>query len=67
MTVLLDHLFYRPTYRLLADSRNLFVDFWLGTLTDGLNRMVPLFEPVYEALVKRAKGSGCGTPTKRSG
>ena len=28
----------------------------MGTLTDGLKRMVPLLEPVYEALVKRSQG-----------
>ena len=57
VTVLLDkYLFYRPTYRLLADWDTLGLDLSLGTLTDGLNRLVPLFEPVYEALVKRSQG-----------
>ena len=57
MTVLLDkYLFYRPTYRLLADWDTLGLDLSLGTLTDGLNRLVPLFEPVYEAMVKRSQG-----------
>ena len=57
MTVLLDkYLFYRPTYRLLADWRSHGLDLSLGTLTDGLKRMVPLLEPVYEALVKRSQG-----------
>ena len=32
------------------------LDLSLGTLTDGLKRMVPLLEPVYEALVKRSQG-----------
>jgi transposase len=57
VTVLLDkYLFYRPTYRLLADWDTLGLNLSLGTLTDGLNRLVPLFEPVYEALVKRSQG-----------
>ena len=51
VTVLLDkYLFYRPTYRLLADWATLGLDLSLGTLTDGLKRLVPLLEPVYEAL-----------------
>ena len=54
VTVLLDkYLFYRPTYRLLADWRSHGLDLSLGTLTDGLKRMVPLLEPVYEADVMK--------------
>ena len=57
VTVLLDkYLFYRPTYRLLEDWATLGLDLSLGTLTDGLKRITPLFEPVYEALVKRSQG-----------
>src|SRR5579859_1688356 len=56
VTVLLDkYLFYRPTYRLLADLRTQGLDLSLGTLTDGLQRLVPLFEPVYEALVAHSR------------
>ncbi|MGL4551723.1 MAG: IS66 family transposase [Gemmataceae bacterium] len=51
--VLLDkHLFCRPTCRLLADWRTHGLDLSLGTLTDGLKRLAPLFEPIYQALVK---------------
>jgi transposase len=51
--VLLDKfLFYRPTYRLLADWRTRGLDLSLGTLTDGLRRLAPLFEPVYQKLVE---------------
>ena len=32
------------------------LDLSLGTVTDGLKHLVPLFEPVYEALVKRSQG-----------
>lgn len=51
VAVLLDkYLFYRPTYRLLADLQTQGLDLSLGTLTDGLQRLLPLFEPIYEAL-----------------
>jgi transposase len=49
--VLLDQfLFYRPPYRLLAEWQTRGLDWSLGTLTDGLRRLLPLFEPVYEKL-----------------
>lgn len=52
--VLLDkYLFYRPTYRLLADWKTHGLDLSLGTLTDGLQRLKPLFEPLYQALIER--------------
>jgi transposase len=51
--VLLDkYLFYRPTYRLLQDWATRGLDLPLGTLTDGLRRLAPLFQPVYAALVE---------------
>jgi transposase len=51
--VLLDKfLFYRPSYRLLAQWQTLGLDLSLGTLTDGLHRLLPLFEPVYQRLVE---------------
>jgi transposase len=54
--VLLDKfLSYRPTYRLLADLRQHGLDLSLGTLTDGLQRLLPLFEPLYEKLVDRQR------------
>jgi transposase len=54
VTVLLDKFhFYRPTYRLLADLRTHGLDLSLGTLTNGLQRLVPLFEPLYEKLAQR--------------
>jgi transposase len=57
VTILLDkYLFYRPTYRLLEDWGTLGLDLSLGTVTDGLKRLVPLLEPVYDALVKRSQG-----------
>jgi transposase len=54
--MLLDkYLFYRPTYRLLADLRTQELDLSLGTVTDGLQRLLPLFEPLYEALAAHSR------------
>jgi transposase len=51
VALLLDkYAFYRPTYRLLAEWRLHGLDLPLGTITDGLQRLLPLFEPLYEAL-----------------
>jgi transposase len=51
--VLLDKFqFYRPTYRLLQDWQTHGLGLSLGTLTDGLKRMLPLFEPIYQDLIK---------------
>jgi transposase len=56
VTLLLDkYLFYRPTYRLLADLATHDLDLSLGTVTDGLHRLLPLFEPVYEALAAHSR------------
>jgi transposase len=56
VSLLLDkYLFYRPTYRLLADWATHGLDLSLGTVTDGLKRLVPLFEPVYQALVRQSQ------------
>src|SRR5262249_11683423 len=49
--VLLDkYLCYRPTYRLLADLQTRGLDLSSGTVTDALQRLLPRFEPVDEAL-----------------
>jgi transposase len=54
--VLLDkYLFFRPTYRLLADFQTHGLDLALGTVTDGLQRLLPLFEPLYEALAAHSR------------
>jgi transposase len=56
VAILLDkYLSYRPTYRLLADLHTQGLDLALGTVTDGLQRLVPLFEPVYEALAAHSR------------
>jgi transposase len=49
------YLFQRPTYRWLADLRlTQGVAIAQGTLTDGLQRLLPLFEPVREAIVAKS-------------
>ena len=49
--VLLDkYASHRPTYRLLEELRAHGLDLAQGTLTDGLRRLLPLFEPLGEAL-----------------
>jgi transposase len=49
------YLSYRPTYRLLADLKTRDLDLSLGTVTDALQRLLPLFEPVYEALADHSR------------
>jgi transposase len=52
VTVLLDkYQFYRPSARLLADLRSHGLDLAPGALTGGLRQLLPLFEPVYDAVV----------------
>jgi transposase len=56
VTILLDkYLFYRPTYRLLEDLSTQGLDLSQGTLTDGLQRLLPLFEPLYDHLVEHSQ------------
>jgi transposase len=47
--------FGRPTYRLLEDLRSHGLDLSLGTVTDGLRRLAPLFEPLYERLIEHQR------------
>jgi transposase len=49
------YLCYRPTYRLLADLATRGLDLSLGTVTAVLQRLLPLFEPVYEALAEHSR------------
>ena len=46
---------YQPTYRFLALLKSFGVDLPLGTVSDGLNKLVPLFEPLYQALVEHQR------------
>jgi transposase len=44
---------YRPTERLLAHWRWLGLDVAAGTVAGGLQRLEPLFQPLYDALLQR--------------
>lgn len=48
---------YRPTQRLLEQWRLLGLDVAAGTVTDGLQRLEPLFEPIMAALLQRNRRS----------
>jgi transposase len=48
---------YRPTQRLPEHWRLLGMDLAAGTVTDGLQRLEPLFKPILEALLKRNRQS----------
>jgi transposase len=52
--ILLDKFFsHRPTERLLAQWRLLGLDVAAGTVAGGLERLEPLFQPLYDALLLR--------------
>jgi len=56
VAVLLDkYLFQRPTHRLLADWRSHGLDLAAGSVTGGLQQLLPLFEPLYEVLRERSQ------------
>jgi hypothetical protein len=56
VTLLLDkYHFGRPTHRLLEDLRSHGLDLSLGTVTDGLRRLAPLFEPLDEGLIEHQR------------
>jgi transposase len=46
---------YQPTYRFLALLRSFGVDLPLGTVTEGLKKLLPLFEPLYRALAEHQR------------
>jgi transposase len=48
---------HRPTERLLSQWRLLGLDVAPGTVADGLQRLEPLFQPLYDALLKRNAAS----------
>jgi transposase len=56
VNVLLDkYQFHRPTHRLLADWRSHGLDLSASALTGGLQHLLPLFEPLYDALVEHSQ------------
>jgi transposase len=48
---------YRPTQRLLEHWRYLGLDLAAGTITDGLRRLEPLFNPIVQAVQNRNRQS----------
>jgi transposase len=59
--LLLDkYLCYRPTDRLLAALHTHGLDLSQGSLTDGLQRLTPLFEPIYPKLGERSQTQPLG-------
>jgi transposase len=48
---------HRPTQRLLEQWRSLGLDLAAGTITDGLQRLEPLFSPILEAMRNRNRQS----------
>lgn len=44
--------FFQPLYRILGQLRNVGLDLPAGTITDGLQKLVPLFQPLYQALIE---------------
>jgi len=48
----------RPTERLLEQWQLLGLDLAAGTVSGGLQRLQPLFEPLYEALIARQQEAG---------
>ncbi len=56
VTILLDKFaFLRPTNRLLDDLRSHGIDLAMGTVTGGLKRLKPLFDPIREEAISRIR------------
>jgi len=52
--ILLEKYFYqRPINRLLASLKDFNVDLSPGTIGDGLKKFVPIFEPIYRAIIEK--------------
>jgi transposase len=58
--MILEHKFalYQPLYRILLELRGLGLDLSAGTVTGGLEKLLPLFQPLYEALVEHNRTEG---------
>jgi transposase len=48
--------FFQPLYRVLAELRGSGLQLSAGTLTGGLQKLVPLLQPLYELLVEHNRG-----------
>ena len=51
--------FYQPLCRILAELRTHQLDLSAGTITDGLMKMEPLFQPLYAELIEHNRGESC--------
>lgn len=52
--ILLDkYCFLRPTHRLLEDLRTYGLDLSLGTITGGLKKLAPVFEPIMDEIIRK--------------
>jgi transposase len=51
-------MFFQPLYRVLAELRSYGLHLPAGTITDGLQKLVPLLQPLYELLVEHNRGEG---------
>jgi transposase len=49
--------FFQPLYRILAELRSHDLHLAAGTITDGLQKLVPLFEPLYKLLVEHNRAA----------
>lgn len=49
--------FYQPLYRVLAELRGHGLNLSAGTITGGLHKLLPLFEPLYQALVEHNRAA----------
>jgi transposase len=50
--------FFQPLHRVLAELRSADLPLSAGTVTGGLQKLVPLFQPLYELLVEHNRGEG---------
>jgi transposase len=58
--MILQHKFalFQPLHRILAELRSHGLSLPAGTITGGLQKLVPLFQPLYELLVEHNRGEG---------
>jgi transposase len=50
--------FFQPLYRVLTELRGSGLDLSAGTITGGLQKLEPLFQPLYELLVEHNRREG---------
>jgi transposase len=50
--------FYQPLYRVLAELRSHDLNLAAGSITGGLQKLVPLFEPLYQSVIEYNRQAG---------